>query len=58
MIDSAKTVFLLADSSKLEKVLFASLGCQNKINYLITDSGVDPEYVERVEKLGIEVLVC
>ncbi len=58
MIDSARTVYLLADSSKLEKVLFASLGCQDKIDYLITDSRVEQSYVEAVERLGIKVLVC
>lgn len=58
MIKSAQTIYLLADSSKLEKVLFASLGCQDKINYLITDSNVDPEYVKQVELLGIKVIVC
>lgn len=58
MIESAKTVFLLADSSKLEKVLFASLGCQEKIDYLITDSGIGSEYVEQLEKLGIEAIIC
>jgi DeoR/GlpR family transcriptional regulator of sugar metabolism len=58
MIKSAQTIYLLADSSKLEKVLFASFGCQDKINYLITDSNVEPEYVKQVELLGIKVIIC
>lgn len=57
MIKSAKTIFLLCDSSKLEKILFASLGCQNKINYLITDSGVQSEFVTEAEKFGIQVII-
>ncbi|MCR5763977.1 MAG: DeoR/GlpR family DNA-binding transcription regulator [Treponema sp.] len=57
MINSAKTIYLLCDSSKLKKILFASLGCQEKINYLITDSGVDPEFVTQAEKLGIQVVI-
>lgn len=57
MIDSAKTVFLLADSSKLEKVFFASLGRQDKINYLITDSNIQDSYVRELEQLGIKVII-
>ncbi len=58
MVKSAQTIYLLADSSKLEKVLFASLGCQDKIDYLITDSNVDPAYIVQVEQLGIKTIVC
>jgi DeoR/GlpR family transcriptional regulator of sugar metabolism len=58
MVKSAKTIYLLADSSKLEKVLFASLGCQDKINYLITDSNIDPAYVTSLEHLGMKVIIC
>lgn len=58
MIQSAKTVYLLADSSKFEKVLFASLGCLDKISYLITDRNSDPEYLKEIEALGISVIVC
>jgi DeoR/GlpR family transcriptional regulator of sugar metabolism len=58
MINSAHTIFLLADSSKLEKIYFASLNCQKKINYLITDDKVDPGYVKSLNDLGIEVIIC
>lgn len=58
MINSAKTIYLLADSSKLEKILFASLGCQEKISYLITDDKADPQYVEELQEHGIKVILC
>jgi DeoR/GlpR family transcriptional regulator of sugar metabolism len=58
MINSAHTIFLLADSSKLEKIYFASLNCQKKINYLITDDKVTPGYVKSLEELGIKVIIC
>ena len=58
MIDCAKTVYLLVDSSKLEKVSFASLGCQDKINYLITDSGITPEYIEQLANINIKTIVA
>ena len=58
MINSAKTVFLLVDSSKLEKVLFASLGCQEKIDYLITDAGITKEYVDQLASINIKAIVA
>ena len=58
MIDSAKTVYLLVDSSKLEKVLFASLGCQERINYLITDSGITKEYIDRLASINIDTIIA
>ena len=58
MIESAKVVYLLADSSKLEKVQFASLGCIDKIKYLITDDGIEEGYEEKLKAAGINVIVC
>jgi DeoR/GlpR family transcriptional regulator of sugar metabolism len=58
MIECAKTVYLLVDSSKLEKVLFASLGCLERINYLITDSGITKEYIKKLHDIKIEAIVC
>jgi DeoR/GlpR family transcriptional regulator of sugar metabolism len=58
MINSAHTIFLLADSSKLERIYFASLNCQKKINYLITDDRITPDYIKNLEELGIKVIVC
>jgi DeoR/GlpR family transcriptional regulator of sugar metabolism len=58
MINSAKTVYLLVDSSKLEKVLFASLGCLDKIDYLITDSGITQDYIHRLAGKNIKAIVC
>jgi len=58
MIDSAKTVYLLVDSSKLEKVLFASLGCQDKIDYLITDAGITQEYIDQLANINIKAIVA
>jgi DeoR/GlpR family transcriptional regulator of sugar metabolism len=58
MMDSAKTVYLLVDSSKLEKVLFASLGCQDRINYLITDNGISKDYIQQLENINIKTIVA
>ena len=58
MIASAKTIYLLADSSKLERVLFASLGSVDKIKYLVTDDGIDAEYIKRLKSVGINVIIA
>jgi DeoR/GlpR family transcriptional regulator of sugar metabolism len=58
MIACAKTVYLLADSSKIERVLFASLGLTEKINYLITDSHIEKEYCKRLENAGIHTIIA
>jgi len=58
MIDSAKTVYLLVDSSKLEKVLFASLGCLDRINYLITDTGITQDYINQLAAKKIETIIA
>ena len=58
MINSAHIIYLLADSSKLEKIYFASLKIQKKINYLFTDDKIKPAYEKSLQELGIEVIVC
>jgi DeoR/GlpR family transcriptional regulator of sugar metabolism len=46
MIESANEVLLVADSSKIGKNSFASLGPLSLINYLITDANIKPEDME------------
>ncbi|GHV25531.1 hypothetical protein AGMMS4952_03490 [Spirochaetia bacterium] len=58
MIESAQTVYLLMDSSKLERMLFASLGCLDKIDFLITDGGITPEYVKKLADINITAIIC
>ena len=40
MIDAADTTYLVADSTKIGKSSFASLGALSLINYIITDVGI------------------
>jgi len=58
MVKSAHSIYLLADSSKLEKIYFASLKIQKKINYLFTDDKIESSYIKSLNDLGIEVIVC
>jgi len=58
MIDSANEIFLVADSSKIGKNAFASLGALSLINYLITDSKIKPEDIEWLKTYDVKFLIA
>ncbi|PWH14741.1 MAG: DeoR/GlpR transcriptional regulator [Anaerolineae bacterium] len=58
MIKNAKRVILVADSSKFGRIAFTAIAPINVINTLITDHSLDPDWVKRLEKLDIEVILC
>ena len=58
MIDSADKVYLVADSTKIGKASFASLGGLDLINYFITDSGIEDKDKELFEEKGVKVIIA
>jgi len=56
MIQVAREIYLLADSTKFGKVAFASLGSMKAVQYLITDAGIDPDIAERIADLGVRII--
>jgi DeoR/GlpR family transcriptional regulator of sugar metabolism len=58
MIESAGHVYLVADSSKLGKASFASLGGIEMVHTFITDSGISPQYRQQIESCGVEVIIA
>ena len=56
MIESSKEVYLVADSSKLGKASFASLGPLSLIDYLITDSKIKSEDIEWLKTYDVKFL--
>jgi DeoR/GlpR family transcriptional regulator of sugar metabolism len=58
MIESANVTYLLADSTKIGKNAFASLGALSLINYLITDSGIKKEDVEWLKSYEVEFILA
>jgi DeoR/GlpR family transcriptional regulator of sugar metabolism len=58
MIESANEVILVADSSKIGKSSFASLGALSLIDYLITDSNIKDEDVEMFQKNDIKMILA
>jgi DeoR/GlpR family transcriptional regulator of sugar metabolism len=58
MIKAASKVYLVADSSKIGRTSFSSLGEVNLLDGLITDSGIAGEDRKAFEDAGIEVIVA
>ncbi len=58
MIKSASHVYLLADSSKIGKTQFMSLGGIELIHTFITDAGITDEDRQQIENLGVDVVIA
>jgi DeoR/GlpR family transcriptional regulator of sugar metabolism len=57
MIESADEVYVLADSSKIGRSAFASLGALSLIDTLITDPGISDEARDQLTGQGIKLIV-
>jgi len=58
MIDAAETTYLVADSSKIGKSAFASLGALGLIDYIITDSNIDEKHRQVFHDHEIELIIA
>lgn len=58
MIKAASKVYLLADSTKIGRMSFSSLGGVELVHTLITDDGISPQDISDFETRGIEVIVA
>jgi DeoR/GlpR family transcriptional regulator of sugar metabolism len=58
MIEAANEIYLVADSTKIGKNSFASLGPLSLINYLITDSKIKAEDVEWLKNYDVKFLIA
>jgi DeoR/GlpR family transcriptional regulator of sugar metabolism len=58
MIKAASKVYLLADSTKIGRMSFSSLGSIELVHTLITDDGITPQDAAGFEKRGIEVIIA
>lgn len=58
MIAISQQVIVLADSSKIFKRSLAIICPISKINILVTDEGIPPNYKTNLEKMGIEVIIA
>ncbi|AKP52256.1 DeoR/GlpR family DNA-binding transcription regulator [Cyclobacterium amurskyense] len=58
MIDAADITYLVADSSKIGKSAFASLGALSLIDYIITDEGVENKHKEVFKENEIQLIIA
>ncbi|MDB5247147.1 MAG: alkaline phosphatase [Segetibacter sp.] len=58
MIESADTTYLVADSSKIGKSAFASLGALSLIDYIITDPGIEDKHRAVFKDHEIELIIA
>ena len=57
MIEAAQKVVVLADSSKFGRRGFSKICDLESVDRIITDSNIQPHYLERLRERGIEVTV-
>jgi DeoR/GlpR family transcriptional regulator of sugar metabolism len=55
---SSKEVIALIDSSKMGKEDLTPFARPNQITHLVTDSGLSPEWAEKLRQAGIEFTIC
>lgn len=58
MIDAATTTYLVADSTKMGKDAFASLGALSLIDFIITDSAVEEKHKQLFKDHQIELIIA
>ena len=58
MIDAAETTYLVADSTKMGKAAFASLGALSLIDSIITDSGIEEKHKKLFKDNEIELIIA
>lgn len=57
MINAAREVFLVADSTKMGRISFAALGGIDMVQHLITNPDIDEKYVRMFEARGVDVIL-
>jgi DeoR/GlpR family transcriptional regulator of sugar metabolism len=58
MIDAADTTYLVADSTKIGKSAFASLGALSLIDFIITDNCIEEKHKEIFKDNEIELIIA
>lgn len=58
MIRAAREVVVLADHTKLGRVTFAHVASLQEVHRLITDAGAQPQFVQQLREVGLDVQVA
>ncbi|MGQ9616842.1 MAG: DeoR/GlpR family DNA-binding transcription regulator, partial [Spirochaetota bacterium] len=57
IISSSEKIILLADSSKFGKIEWAHFANIDDIDTIITDSGINNEFIEGIKETGINLII-
>ncbi len=58
IIESASQSYVLADSSKMRAITLGVICPVSGVDFLITDSGIDPQYRNELSRMGVELIVA
>ncbi len=58
MIEAAETTYLVADSTKMGKTAFASMGALSLVDYIIIDDGIDEKHKQVFKDHEIELIIA
>jgi DeoR family transcriptional regulator, fructose operon transcriptional repressor len=58
LIKKARTAFLLADHTKMDKASISRQTELSELSTLITDDGADPLFIQRLREAGLDVVLC
>lgn len=58
MIEAAETTYLVADSSKIGKTAFASMGALSLVDYIVIDDGLDEKHKQVFKDHEIELIIA
>ncbi|HEY3937241.1 MAG TPA: DeoR/GlpR family DNA-binding transcription regulator [Bryobacteraceae bacterium] len=58
MLESAREVILVADHSKFSRIAFTQVCYLDRVQCVITDAGVPPDFIQALTKMHINVLIA
>lgn len=58
MVERAKKVIVLTDASKFGRVSLHRIALLDRVDTIITDAGISPEYRDGLQRLGIELIIA
>lgn len=58
MLAAADRAYVLADHTKFGKVSLSHIGCLKDVHGVVTDSGLDAQWIDQVRSSGVDVVVA
>ena len=58
LIQRGDIVYVLADSTKMDKITLAKQSPLDDIDYMITDSGTNVDFIEKLKASGVKVIIA